>query len=174
MRPRKAFPPDSVDVLRALLSQAERAEDARRIQAVLIRALDDSPPERIAVMVGLSVTTVRSLHSQFLRHGAACLVDRPGRGGSRRRHLSAETENRILAGFIERSKVGGVLHVGEIRAAIEAEVGHRVAASTIYRLMIRHGWRKVSPRPHHPKRDPAQVEPFKKSSRKSRKKSGNH
>lgn len=168
MRPRKAFPPDSVQVLRDLLHVAERADDARRIQAVLMRALDDLPPERIAAVVGLSVATVRGLHSQFLRQGVASLVDRPGRGGSRRRHLSDETEQRILADFIERAKTGGVLNVGEIRKAVEAEIGHRVATSTIYRLMIRQGWRKVAPRPHHPHRDPAAVEPFKKSSRKSR------
>jgi transposase len=145
MRPRKPFPADSVTILQALLGKAERTEDARRIQAVLIRAVDDIPSERIAVMVGLSVATVRSLHSQFLRNGAACLMDRPGRGGNRRRNLDDETEKRILAGFIERSKVGCILNVGEIRVAIEAAIGRPVATSTIYRLMIRHGWRKVAP-----------------------------
>ena len=168
MRPRKPFPSDSIPVLRALLDQAERAEDARRIQAVLIRALDDLPPERIAAMVGLSVATVRSLHSQFLRHGVECLRDRPGRGGSRRRHLDDVAEREILARFIERAKVGGVLNASEIRQTVESEIGHRVARSTIYRIMARQGWRKVAPRPHHPNRDPSAVEPFKKSSLKSR------
>ena len=78
MRPRKAFPSDSVQVLRDLLHLAERAADARRIQAVLMRALDDLPTERIAIVVGLSVATVRGLHTQFRRQGLASPVARPG------------------------------------------------------------------------------------------------
>lgn len=167
MRPRKPFPADSVDILKDLLRKTKRTEDTRRIQAVLMRALDQSPPSTIAAIVGLSVATVRSLHSQFLRQGVSCLVGRPGRGGSRRRKLSDEAEARILDGFIERAKIGGVLNVGEIREAIQKEAGHQVGTSTIYRLMSRRGWRKVAPRPHHPKRDPAAVEPFKKNLPKS-------
>jgi hypothetical protein len=36
-----------------------------------------------------------------------------------------------------------------------------VARSTVYRLLDRHGWRKVTPRPRHPKADPAAQAAFK-------------
>jgi len=42
----------------------------------------------------------------------------------------------------------------------------KVAASTVYRLLERAGWRKVAPRPSHPRKDPAAEEAFKKSSRR--------
>ena len=84
MRPPKPFPPGSVQRLQQLLKTAATVAEQRRIQAVLIRALDASPPLRIAQVTGLSVNTVRVLHSRFLREGEAFLVDRPGRGGRRR------------------------------------------------------------------------------------------
>lgn len=132
-----------------------------------MRALNDSAPEFIAGVVGLSVATVRGLHSQFLREGMACLHDRPGRGGARRRYLDDAQEAAILADFVERSKIGGILSVVEIRQALEQHIGRKVATTTIYRLMARQGWRKLAPRPSHPNRDPAAAEPFKKNSRKS-------
>jgi hypothetical protein len=33
------------------------------------------------------------------------------------------------------------------------KVGSAVAPSTVYRMLDRHGWRKVIPRPRHPKAD---------------------
>lgn len=54
-----------------LLKQAETVADQRRIQAVLMRALDSSPPNHIAAVTGLSVATVRILHSRFLREGGS-------------------------------------------------------------------------------------------------------
>jgi transposase len=38
-----------------------------------------------------------------------------------------------------------------------------LARSTIYRLLERHGWRKVMPRPRHPKADVAAQAAFKKT-----------
>lgn len=70
--------------------EIESAADQRRIQAVLMRALDASPPARIAEVTGLSVATIRVIHSRFLREGESWLVNRPGRVGKRRSLLSAE------------------------------------------------------------------------------------
>jgi transposase len=52
--------------------------------------------------------------------------------------------------------------VAEIWQAFEKRVGHHVDDSTIYRLLNRHGWRKLMPRPRHPKADPQEQEQFKK------------
>lgn len=51
-----------------------------------------------------------------------------------------------------------------IRAALEQQTGHPVPKSTVYRLLARHGWRKLVPRPTHPDANPAVQEEFKKSS----------
>ena len=65
------------------------------------------------------------------------------------------------------------LHGGKMRgdteakhAALEKRLGKTVAASTVYRILARHGWRKVTPDTCHPKRDAKAQEEFKKNSSK--------
>ncbi len=169
MRPPKPFPTGSVQRLQQLLRQARSVADQRRIQAVLMRALDASPPERIAVVTGLSVNTVRVLHSRYLRDGEAFLCGRPGRGGRRHSLLSAEQEAELLKRHAGLAGEGRMVEAGAFKRDYEALTGHPVAASTIYRLLAKAGWRKVVPRPSHPKKDPAAEGAFKKSSpRRSR------
>ncbi len=52
--------------------------------------------------------------------------------------------------------------VSDIKAAYEAKIGRKVPKSTVYRMLERHGWRKIALRPHHPKTDPLAQESFKK------------
>jgi hypothetical protein len=85
--------------------------------------------------------------------------------------LSLEEEKEFLAPWIEKAVTGGVLVVPPIHLAFQERVGHEVPKSTIYRLLARHGWRKVTPDTRHPKVDVAAQEEFKKNSpRLSRKK----
>jgi transposase len=49
----------------------------------------------------------------------------------------------------------------------EAEVGHEVDESTIYRFLHRHRWRKLVPRPHHPKANAQEQATFKKPSQQA-------
>jgi hypothetical protein len=53
--------------------------------------------------------------------------------------------------------------VGQIWQAFEKRIGHEVDDSTIYRLLNRHGWRKLMPRPRRPQADPQAQEQFKKT-----------
>ena len=54
--------------------------------------------------------------------------------------------------------------VSEIRAAYERAVGHPVPKSTVYRMLARQGWRKLAPRPRHPRSDIQAQEAWKKNS----------
>jgi len=163
MRPRKLFPLGSAEVLRSALKSARGAGEVRRIQAVLMRAISDAPPAEIAAVTGLSVATVRILHSTFLTKGLEGLLG-PGRGGARRRNLSHEDEIALLAGFLAPAKSGGVVVVKAIHEAYEAALGRPVSSTTVYRLLARHGWRKITPRSRHPKQDVAAQAAFKKRS----------
>jgi transposase len=53
-----------------------------------------------------------------------------------------------------------------VRAALAQELGRPVAASVVYRMLARHGWRKVAPDTRHPKSDPLAQEEWKKNSPK--------
>jgi hypothetical protein len=55
------------------------------------------------------------------------------------------------------------LNIHDFKAAYEKAIGHATSDSTVYNLLHRHGWRNLTPRTHHPKRDLAAQSAFKKS-----------
>lgn len=153
----------TVSRLAERLKQANSHAEYQRIQCILIRATLGSSASQIAQLLGWSTATVHVLHSRFSKEGDA-IFDLRGRGGRRHQHLSTDQEHNLLAPFVERAQAGGMLTVAEIQRAYQEQVGKAVAPSTIYRLLDRHGWRKVVPRPRHPKADVAAQAAFKKTS----------
>jgi transposase len=76
-----------------------------------------------------------------------------------------EEEKQFLAPFFVQAERREIATVGQIWQAYAQHIGHEVDDSTIYRLLHRHGWRKVMPRPRHPKSDQETQEQLKKLSR---------
>ncbi|MBI1930019.1 winged helix-turn-helix domain-containing protein [Candidatus Poribacteria bacterium] len=81
-------------------------------------------------------------------------METPGKGQRQRADLSLEEERHFLEPFNEPSAKGQVPTVREIHLALEERLARLVAKSTVYRLLKRHPFRKVAPRPHHPQADP--------------------
>ena len=144
------------------LKRAGSHAEYQRIQCVLIRATLGSSAAQIAELLGWSTATVHVLHSRWSKEGDA-IFDLRGRGGRHNQHLSPEQEQQLLAPFVERAEAGGMLTVAEIQQAYQGQLGKEVAPSTVYRLLDRHGWRKVVPRPRHPKANVAAQTAFKKT-----------
>lgn len=163
MRPRKPFPEGTAERMEALLSTASSLEAYRRIQSIYFRAKYDYGAARIARMIGLKPQTVRNLHSAYRKHGEAAL-EVLGRGGRHHSHLTRDEEAKFLEGFEREGRGGKLVEVRGIHHAYERHLAQRVCKSTVYRLLHRHGWRKLQPRPAHPKGDPQVVEGFKKIS----------
>ena len=152
--------------LAELLKQARRKSDFQRVQCVWLRAALGLDPETISRALGWYPVHVRRVQAQYLREGEAALaVTR--RGGRRHQNLTLAEEQALLRPFLQAAEHGGVLVVSPIQAAYEEKVGRRVPKSTVYRLLERHGWRQIAPRPHHPKADPAAQAAFKKTSPRS-------
>lgn len=144
------------------LKRAEGRPEFRRIQCVLIRVTLGSTAAEIAQLLGWSTATVHVIHSRWAKEGDA-IFELKAKGGRHHQHLSQEQEGQVLAPFLEKARAGGVLQVAQIQGAFEQRVGKTVASSTIYRMLDRHGWRKVVPRPRHPKADVAAQAAFKKT-----------
>lgn len=152
----------TVSRLAERLKRASTHAEYQRIQCVLIRATLGSSASQIAQLLGWSTATVHVIHSRWAKEGDA-IFDLRSRGGRRHQHLSVEQEQELLAPFVARAKAGGMLTVTEIQQAYQQQIGKKVAPSTVYRLLDRHGWRKVVPRPRHPKTDVAAQAAFKKT-----------
>jgi transposase len=128
--------------------------------------LDPRPAEEIATQLGVSRPFVSKITSLYKRFGSQGL-ETVGPGGRRNEYLSRDEEAAFLVPFLERAAQGEIVTTKAIHHAFEQLLGHSVDDSTIYRLLQRHQWRKVMPRPYHPEVDTEAQEAFKKTSVRS-------
>ena len=77
--------------------------------------------------------------------------------------MTVAEEKALLARFAKAAGAGEMLNIHDLKAAYEQAIGHATSNSTVYNLLARHGWRKLMPRPFHPKRDLAAQNAFKKT-----------
>lgn len=167
MRKPNPIPPKRVLELEAFRKSKLPGEEFRRFLCVWLRIESNLTSVEIARILDWHPITVRTTQQEFIKHGVGALAEKP-RGGRRRQLMSLEDEQIFLNGFAERAKAGSLLVVGDVHTALEAHLGRKVAESTTYRILKRHGWRKVVPRPFHPKRNSEAAEAFKKGASKKR------
>ena len=167
MRPQRPISEEATNTLKEFLKKTKSKADFQRVQCMWLRAAFSMSSDQVALAVGLSSATVKKLWSQYFSVGEEALIGR-GRGGRRRANLSLEEEKKMLSQFFTKAKSGEILVVNEVKVAYEEAIGHSVPKSTVYRMLARHGWRKIAPRPRHPKADPQKREAFKKTPRNSR------
>lgn len=167
MRPRRPLPEGADERLRSALKAAKSKAEFQRIQCVWLRCALNMNAQEVAKAIGWQPTSVRRLQAQYLREGDTALK-RVGRGGRRHQHLTEVQERQLLEKFLAKAEHGGLLEVREVQLAYEKAVGHPVAKSTVYRMLARQGWRKLAPRPRHPKADSERQEAFKKTPRTGR------
>jgi transposase len=132
-----------------------------RIQMVLLREKGLTQPA-IADAIGVSLSTVNRAHMAYDRGGIKALKPKPC-GGRLRENMTIESEKALLARFAKAAGAGEMLNVQDLKMAYEQQIGHTTSNSTVYDLLARHGWRKLMPRPFHPKQDVAAQDAFKKA-----------
>jgi hypothetical protein len=69
----------------------------------------------------------------------------------------------LLARFAKAAGAGEMLNLQDLKGAYERAIGHSTSDSTVYNLLVRHGWRKLMPSPFHPKRDITAQNTFKRT-----------
>ena len=153
----------SAEAIQAHMETAANRTQRRRWLIVYNALVDPRPASSIALHTGVSVPTVRVVIAQYNRSGPAAL-NTPGKGGRRNEYETLAAERAFLAPFFAHAARGQIATAAEIQRAWEAQLGHPVHQSTVYRLLARHGWRKRVPRPTHPQADPEQQSAFKKTS----------
>ena len=156
------FDEGTIEKMSKLLKTEANSKNLRRIQCVFFRAKWNYPAEQIANMTGFHPQTVRDIHSNFIKHGEKSLFLK-STGGRLRQNMTIEEEREFLNKFTESGDKGQVLEISKIYEALKKELGRNLPKSSIYNLLHRHGWRKISPRPYHPKRNIEKQETFKKT-----------
>ena len=162
MRPRTEIPAAQVGAIRRALLAAATPSSFQRLQCLWLRTQPKLSTAAIARTVGLSVSHVRRVWSDYLHGGLAAARGRP-KGGRRHENLTVLQEQAVLAPLQAAARAGQLVTARGIKTRYESTVGHPVPDSTVYRLLARHHWRQVQPRPKHPKDNPRARAAFKKT-----------
>lgn len=149
-----------------VVKSSRDARELRRAQSVLLPAHHGLGLEETGRMIGRSRASVARMRAEFGQYFEEPDRPRPQWGGRRRQNMSPEEEAAFLAPFLAQAQRGRILVVAPIKMTYEQALGRKVPDSTVYRLLARHGWRKIAPRPRHPKGNPEQQEAWKKNSPK--------
>ena len=147
--------------LKTALRRKIPAAQRERIQMVLLRESGMTQPA-IAEAMGVSLSTVNRAHMAYDGGGIKALKPKPI-GGRQRENMTFSEEKALLVCFAKAAGAGELLNIHDLKAAYEQAIGHQTSNSTVYNLLARHGWRKLMPRPFHPKRDVAAQQAFKKT-----------
>ena len=162
--------PIQIDV--KLVAKAQRAvkttrdlDSFRSALAVLLPAQVGLTLEATAHLLGVGTASINRMQTRFQTARTAASPLRNW-GGRRQSLLTVQEEVEFLQPWAEQARAAGLLVLSPIRAALAQRVGHPVKASVVWRLLARHGWRKVAPDTRHPKNDPRIMKAWKKNSRK--------
>jgi transposase len=164
-RPAK-FSEEVREAARTLVKEAQTARELRKGLSVTIPCELGVKNHDTAEILAVGVATVVRMQKELRDQVQGTPKKKGSWGGRRRQLMSLEEEKEFLEPWVQKAEEGGVLVVPPIHAALEERLGRQVAASTVYRMLARHGWRKVAPDTCHPKRDEQAQEEFKKNSQK--------
>lgn len=157
---------DNEEVLAALIEEQKRITNIRewrQTEALWLREKLHMSGPQVAQALNYHLQTIYLLWHRWIKEGVAMFTDKKPPGGRNNAYMTAEEEEAFLHPFVEKAPQGGIVEIQEIKQAFEERIGATVPKSTIYRLLNRHGWRKIAPGKKHPKSDPVLQEELKKT-----------
>lgn len=163
VRPKTKLPKETINKIETLLPSIKDLSEYKRLQCVYFRAKYDYDAKTIAILTGYTEQSVRDIHSLFIKNGFKALKTKD-KGGRYNSLLNIKEEKELINKFKKESEKGGIIEVSKIHKAIEEKTNKKVAKSTTYRILDRHNWRQIMPRPYHPKSNKTKEEEFKKTS----------
>ena len=107
--------------------------------------------DEIAQKLDTSDKMVSQWVSAYINNGGIAALLPKERIGMHR-NLSIEEEKEFLSAYTKQAEAGQIIDLNELKAAYIEKVGHSIGGSQIYRMLERHGWRKVMPRSKHPQK----------------------
>ena len=134
----------------------------RRLYAVQLRG-EGKRNKDIAEMLEADPRLVSKWGRQLLQGGIESVG--PTNKGGRPPRLTFEEEEALLNEFKESAESGQIIEISEIKEAYEKLAGTSKSHGQIYKVLHRHGWRKIKPRSRHPKKaSPEAIDASKKLS----------
>ena len=154
----------TVAYARQLVQTARDVDSLRRGLAVLLPAETGITQARAADLLGVGVATIKRYQEAAYQRAHGANLACPQRGGRRNETMPLEAESAFLETWRERAARGEAVFVKRMREDLQRRRGARIPLYTMYRILARHGWRKVAPDTKHPTGAPVAQEAFKKTS----------
>jgi transposase len=156
---------------KSLLSKVKDIDEMRMLQAVVLPLTHGMSTEETADVIGRSSRWTTKIRNDFIRH--AGLPEKPQNKIRNRARMSVVEESAFLEPFFEQASKGGILVVSGIHKELEKHLNRKVCLASVYKVLHRHGWRKLAPDKRNVATDIQAQEDWKKNcqntSRKSRK-----
>ena len=121
---------------------------SRRLRVLILR-YGGHKAAKISEITGMRINSISQLCRRYRAQGLEEF--KRNKSTSHRRALSIEKEQGILSRLEKAAECGKEVSALEIKAAFDEARGKDTGRGYIYMLLKRHGWRKVMPRPRHPK-----------------------
>ena len=151
---------------REAVALAQTVEQLRQAQAVVLPLDYGLSLADTAQVIGVSPGRACQLRRRFMHGQIARAPGAPTAGGRKRQNMNVQEEREFLAPFLEQATMGGVLVVGQIKAALDKRLGREMALASAYNLLHRHNWRKLAPDKRHPQSAPQARDEWRKNSQK--------
>lgn len=119
----------------------------KRLKALLLHA-EGKKREEIASKTGFAKSYISKLVFKYCSNGIGAIVE--SKYGGNRCNMNYAEEEEFLSEYKKLAESGQIIEVSTIKNAYEEKVEHRIGPGQIYRVLKRHGWRKVMPRSKHP------------------------
>lgn len=143
------------------MNTVKDAKEYRRWQIIRLVKIQKIKITNAAKVAGVSRLTVYETLNRFDRFGPEGMPTKP-RGGRLDSYMSLEEEKSLIEGLLEPGEKGLILTAKAVKKAAEQKLQKSVSIYYAYDLLHRHGWRKIIPRPKHPKSDKEKQAEFKK------------
>ena len=120
----------------------------QRLRVLKLR-YEGASNKEISLRTGYNERYITKLMGDYAKQGLEEFLR--NKHTSHHRLLNENEEAEILAEIEKEAEAGRILTIGDITEAFEEKLGRKASKMYIYRLLRRHGWRKIMPRSRHPK-----------------------
>ena len=138
----------------------------RRLRVLELRA-EGKGLQEISELTGCHRSHVSNLMKKYSEEGLEAISTKHYKAN--RRNMSVEEEAAFLETYTKQAEQGHLIDIREMESEYGKRVGHAIGSGQIYRVLRRHGWRKIMPRSRHPQKASEEViETSKKLTPKSK------
>ena len=159
-RPQAQFPQNTQSILASLLKETKTSPETKRIQCILFRVEYWYSAKQIWNMVWYSQSHVKYVWSKYKNEWANWIIWEK-RWWRYNENMTFKDESEFIESFSKKAKKGWILVVSEIKDKYEEKIWKKTHQSVVYKMLGRHDWRKIVPRPSHPKTDLDAQQKFK-------------